>query len=749
MKTTKSSDLSHNGDLLSKPNRREFLSASTTMVGGLVLGFGAITEEAEAAVVNTQVNLWLSVGNDNSITLAVGTADMGQGSAQGLATALCEELMVDPSRVKIVTGKPTLAVPAPIGASINTAGSGMIRNYFWKTRDAGAAAREMLISAAMASIGDGNRSNYVVQNGVVTNTSNGQSRTYGQVAIAAAALPVPTSAALVSNLSYIGKSVKRQDIPLKVDGSAVYGIDVRIPNMVYAVIKHSPTFGGVLSATPAAPTGAIAVVPTQVVAGVGRGLDAVGNINALAVVASTTWDAMRLARGLKPRWTLPANAVALNTTQFKADAQTLLRGGTPFTGTNSPGTIYTVETVGVPATALSTSAKKLDVTYTLPYVSHACMEVLNCTVNYVAGVSCEVWAPTQAAKNVLSLVATLTGLSLDKITVNTTFLGGGLGRKIEMDFISQAVQVAMAIKRPVKLMWPREEDFTHDVYRPMAAVRVQVGLGTGSIINGWTYRNVSPSLLGQRGVTLTAKGDSQGYEASQDLPYKFGSRLTEWVMHGSPIPIGFWRSVGASINTFAVESAIDESAAAAGVDPYLYRRNLLSDPRWIAVLEAAANASGWTSAAPAGTARGIAIGAAFNSISAQVVEVKKGAKGPVVTRVWIAIDCGICVNPDQVTAQLMGGVIHGMNAALYGQQTFSNGAAQVANFNNNRVTLLKEAPEVSVTIIAGAMDRSLPIGGVGELGVPTFAPALANAWFKLTKTRVRDLPFLPGSTMSD
>jgi len=749
MKTTKSSDSSHNGDLLSKPNRREFLSASTAMVGGLVLGFGAITEEADAAVVNTSVNLWLNVGSDNSITLAVGTADMGQGSAQGLATALCEELMVDPSRVKIVTGKPTLAVPAPIGASINTAGSGMIRNYFWKTRDAGAAAREMLISAAMASIGDGNRSNYVVQNGVVTNTSNGQSRTYGQVAIAAAALPVPTSAALVSNLSYIGKSVKRQDIPLKVDGSAVYGIDVRIPNMVYAVIKHSPTFGGVLSATPAAPTGAIAVVPTQVVAGVGRGLDAVGNINALAVVASTTWDAMRLARGLKPRWTLPANAAALNTTQFKADAQTLLRGDTPFTGTISPGTIYSVETVGVPATALSTSAKKLDLTYTLPYVSHACMEVLNCTVNYVAGVSCEVWAPTQAAKNVLSLVATLTGLSLDKITVNTTFLGGGLGRKIEMDFISQAVQVAMAIKRPVKLMWPREEDFTHDVYRPMAAVRVQVGLGTGSIINGWTYRNVSPSLLGQRGVTLTAKGDSQGYEASQDLPYKFGSRLTEWVMHGSPIPIGFWRSVGASINTFAVESAIDESAAAAGVDPYLYRRNLLSDPRWIAVLEAAANASGWTSAAPAGTARGIAIGAAFNSISAQVVEVKKGAKGPVVTRVWIAIDCGICVNPDQVTAQLMGGVIHGMNAALYGQQTFSNGAAQVANFNNNRVTLLKEAPEVSVTIIAGAMDRSLPIGGVGELGVPTFAPALANAWFKLTKTRVRDLPFLPGSTMSD
>lgn len=749
MKTTKPCGLSNNGDLLSKPNRRDFLSASTAMVGGLALGFGPVINKAQAAIARTQVNLWLNVGSDNSITLSVGTADMGQGSAQGLAVALCEELMVDPSRVRVITGKPSLAVPAPFGASINTAGSGMIRNYFWKTRDAGAAAREMLISAAMTAIGDGNRSNYVVQNGVVINTSSGQQRTYGQVALAAATLPVPTGVSLVSNLSYIGRPVKRQDIPLKVDGSAVYGIDVRIPNMVYAVIKHSPTFGGVLSATPARPRGAIAVVPTHVVTGAARGLDALGNVNAIAVVADTTWDAMRLAKGLKARWTLPANVAALNTAQFKADAQALLTGGTPFTGANLPGSIYTVETVGIPATAISASAKKLDLTYTLPYVSHVCMEVLNCTVNYVAGVSCEIWAPTQAAKNVLGLVSTLTGLAVDKITVNTTFLGGGLGRKIELDFISQAVQVAMAINRPVKLMWPREEDFTHDFYRPMAAVRVQIGLGTGSVINGWSYRNVSPSLLGQRGVTLTAKGDSQAYETSQDLPYKFGARLTEWVMHGSPIPVGFWRSVGASINTFAVESAIDEAAAVAGVDPYLYRRNLLSDPRWIAVLEAAANASGWNSVAPAGTAKGIAIGAAFNSICAQVVEVKKGANGPLVKRVWIAIDCGICVNPDQVSAQLMGGVIHGMNAALYGQQTFSNGAAQVSNFSNNRVTLLSEAPDVNVTIISGAIDRSVAIGGVGELGVPTFAPALANAWYKLTKTRVRDLPFLPGSTMND
>jgi len=746
-----STPLSSISDTLTKPNRRDFLAASTAMATGLVVGFGPLSPEAHAAVSNAQVTLWLNVGSDNSITLAVGTADMGQGSAQALAAALCEELMIDPARVKVVTGKPSLASPAPIGASITTAGSGMIKNYFWKVRDAGAAAREMLISAAMASIGDYSRSNYTVVNGVVINNSNGQQRTYGQVATAAALLPVPSSAELVptSYLKYIGRSVPRQDIPLKVDGSAVYGIDVRIPNMVYAVIKHCPTYGGVLNSTPAKPSGALAVVPTRIVAAAARGLDAVGNVNALAVVATNTWDAMRLAKGLKPSWTLPANASLLNTAQFKSDALTLLKAGVPYAGSNVPGTIYTVESIGTPAANITTSTKKLDLTYTLPYVSHACMEVLNCTVNYVAGVSCEIWAPTQAAKSVLTLAVALTGLSTDKITVNTTFLGGGLGRKIEMDFISQAIQVAIAINRPVKLMWPREEDFTHDFYRPMAAVRVQVGLNTSAHINGWIYRNVSPSLLGQRGATLSAKGDSQAYEASQDLPYNFGSRLTEHVMHGSPIPVGFWRSVGASINTFAVESAMDEAAAAAGVDPYLFRRNQLTDPRWIAVLEAAANASGWNSASPSGTAKGIAIGAAFNSISAQVVEVKKGTKGPIVTRVWIAIDCGICVNPDQVQAQLMGGVIHGMNAALYGQQTFTNGVAQAANFNKNKVTLLNEAPDVSVTIIAGGIDRSRAIGGVGELGVPTFAPALANAWFKLTKVRVRDLPFLPGSTMSD
>jgi isoquinoline 1-oxidoreductase beta subunit len=283
----------------------------------------------------------------------------------------------------------------------------------------------------------------------------------------------------------------------------------------------------------------------------------------------------------------------------------------------------------------------------------------------------------------------------------------------------------------------------------MALVHARAGLDANNFISGWTYRNVSPSILGQRGAVLGAKGDSQGYEASHDLPYDFGARLTEWVSHTSPVPVGFWRSVGASINTFAVESMIDELAAAAGQDPFQFRRARLTNPRWIAVLEAAANAAGWGSAPPAGRARGIAVGTAFNTIVAQVVEVSNASSGLRVHRVWVAVDSYLTVNPGSVEAQIVGGVVHAMNATLYGRQTFVNGAAQRKNFNTNPMIRLKQMPQVMVTLMPrpAVPDRTVPIGGIGELGVPTFAPALANALFKLTGQRVRQLPLFPTATM--
>jgi isoquinoline 1-oxidoreductase subunit beta len=704
-------------------DRRQFLG-TLGAAAGLTLAISLPGRDAQAAT-TTPVNSWLTIGSDDSITLTIGSSDMGQGSFAGLAQILCEDLMVHPGRVKLVQGGPTLATPAPVGA-------------------------------AMARVGDASRSSFSVTDGVVLHAPSGTRLRYGDLAAAAALLTPPASAPLVPDdqLRCIGKTLARPDIPFKVDGSAVYGLDVRVAGMVYAVVRHCPSFGGTLAAVPPTPAGMLAVVPLQVAPGTGRGAELVGNTNAVAVVGSNTWDAWQAARRLSLKWTLPASVATMNSAQFTADAQRLLAAAPAYVagGANPPGTAYTVErSTGDAVAAIAGAAKVLEATYALPYVAHACMEVLNCTVDYVAGQRCEVWAPTQSARGALQLVVALTGLLPSQVTLHTTFLGGGLGRKAEQDFIGQAVQVAMKIGKPVKLMWPREEDFSHDQYRPMALVGVRAGLDINKQVTGWRYRNVSPSILGQRGAVLPATGDSQGWEASKDLPYNFGTRLVEWVSHPSPVPVGFWRSVGASINTFAVESMVDELATAAGQDPLLFRRSRLTDPRWLAVLEAAANAAGWSSAPPSGTARGIAVGAAFNTIVAQVVEVANANGVPRITRVWVAVDSTVVVNPGSVEAQIVGGVVHAIYATLYGRQTFTNGAAQVKNFNKSRMIKLKEMPTVAVVLMppTPGAGRTTPIGGIGELGVPTLAPALANAWARLTGQRVRTLPFQPDATMSD
>jgi len=304
----------------------------------------------------------------------------------------------------------------------------------------------------------------------------------------------------------------------------------------------------------------------------------------------------------------------------------------------------------------------------------------------------------------------------------------------------------------VKLMWPREEDFAHDQYRPCALVNVRASLTASGSIGLWAYRNVSPSILGQRGTSLPATGDSQAYEGANNLPYGFLARLVQWARHDAPVPVGFWRSVGASINTFAVESAIDELATLYSQDPYQFRRNRLTDPRWLAVLDAAASNAGWNNALAAGSARGIAVGTAFNTIVAMVVEISGVTTSSIrVSKVTAAVDCYLPVNPTLIEQQIVGGVVHGMNAALWGRQTFTNGAADVKNFNRSRMMRMNEMPTVKVVIMPppAVANRTIPIGGIGELGVPTFAPALAAAYFKLTGVRQRSLPFFPNATMSD
>jgi isoquinoline 1-oxidoreductase beta subunit len=747
--------------------RRDFLAIAGS---GLTLSFFCeLTPRAAEATqsgiagppANTQVATFLNIDNTGQVTLTIGSSEMGQGSFSGLAQILAEDLMVDYNSIQTVQGKPAVGA-AHTGNSLGTFGSTIIKNNYWAMRKAGAAAREMLVQAAMNLIGDQSRANYTVFNSVITYTPTNTQIKYSLVAAAAAKLPVPPNPPLIpdSQFRLIGTTVNRVDIPSKVNGSAIYGLDVRLPNMVYAVIQHCPTFGGTLNGVPATPAGMIAVVPTTVVAGTGRGTETTGMVNAVAVVGSNTWDTWQAALNLKINWTIPAGSSNLNDQTFINQANAALTSAPNYVqgGQNPAPTVYTLEgNLAATQAAIAGAAKTLNAVYTFPYIAHNALEPMNCTVNYVPGVSCDVYVPTQVASTVLSLVNQLTGLPLSQINVHTTYLGGALGRKIEVDFVSQALQVAIAIGRPVMLLWPREQNFLRDQYRPMALVQASGGLDNSGHVAGWSYTSVSATILGQRGTPLGAAGDSQATEGSTALPYSFANLSTRYITHPSPIPVGFWRSVGMSINTFAVESMIDELAALAGADPYTFRLGLLTDPRWIAVLQAVATLSNWTQGAAPGHGLGMAITTYANSITATVVDVSlvagNGYDGQPalfkVNNVWMALDCYLSVNPGQLEAQLSGGMVHGLNAVLYGRQSFVNGAAQLPNFYQNRVIRMDEMPQVAVTLIPNPAQssQSAPIGGAGEIGVPCLAPALANAYFKASGNRIRTLPFFPNAWM--
>jgi isoquinoline 1-oxidoreductase beta subunit len=752
----------------SKLSRRKFLVSGGAT--GLTLGFAIAAGGRKAAALagiagppaQAQVNSWLNITNSGLITMTIGASEMGQGSYTGLAMILAEDLMVDFTKIKTVQGVPAIAA-SQTGNSIVTVGSTVTWTNYWGMRNAGATAREMLVSAAMNIIGDQNRGNYTVSNGVITYTPNGTLISYGLVANAAARLTPPSNPPLIpdSEFRYIGKTQNRLDIPSKVNGSAIFGMDIRLPNMVYAVIQHSPAFGGVLNgAVPSTPAGMIAVVPTQVVAGVGRGSEQTGMVNAIAVVGPNTWDTWQAALNLKVNWTTPADASQLNDAAFLSQAQAALTTNTPYNanGPNNPPTLYQAEGNQAAANAaIAGASKRFSATYQLPYVAHNPLENLACAVNYVAGVSIDIYAPTQAAAFIPPLAAQLTGLSMNQINVHTTQLGGALGRKFETDFVSQAIQVGMAVKQPVMLMWPREQFFGRDQYRPFSLVQVNAGLNSSGQIVGWSATNVSPSILGQHGYPVGATGDGQATEGLTGLPYTRGSASMQWISHPSPIPAGFWRSVGMSVNTFVAESAIDELAAMAGVDPLQFRLNMCTDPRWAGVLTAVTNLGNYAAGPASGHFFGLAAELYANSYAAVMVDLSLTnntdydgqASEFVINNVYIALDCYLAVNPGQIQQQLEGGMVHGLNAALYGHTTISNGVVQNVNFLNNRVIRMYEMPKVSTTIIPNPSqsNQNTLIGGVGELGVPCIAPAVANAYFKASGNRVRTLPFFPTATM--
>ena len=733
--------------------RRGFLTLGAK---GLVVAFAmplvgrsAAVQAATPPTAQQLANAYVHVGTDGSIVLWFGGSEMGQGAMSGLAQILAEELMVDWNQVTVKQ-----AGVDPI-VSYLTGGSSAVSRRYDTLRGAAAAARELLIVAAMTKTGDTHRDNYAARSATVVYT-NPVSRAvttwpYAALATLAASQAVPADLRLTDpgRFRLIGQPVPRVDIPSKVDGSAKYGIDTWMPGMVFAAIKHCPVIGGTLASTPAKPSGAIAVVPCK--ASDTRGAVTAGSVNAVAVVATNTWLAFKLANGLSVSWKAPASTAGVDSAAILAQAQSLMASGQGLCAEPVPpaGTTPAAYASAIgPAVKAALGTPTVDATYTLPYLAHATMEVVNCAVNIVwssTGVaqSCEIWAPTQAAAWTQATAAGLTGLAPAKITVHTTLLGGGLGRKIEQDYVSQAVQVAMAVKKPVKLTWRREEDFAHDQYRPFALVNVKAKLASGRI-SAWSYRNVSQAILGQRGWLPPGAVDSQASEGSTNLPYDLGTRLVEWVPLPAGIPVGFWRSVGSSINAFAVESMIDELARAAGADPFQFRYDNMTDDRARAVLWAADILSAsWRNSLPAGHAWGVAIAESFGTWVAQVVDVSQPSSGSLkVNRVACVVDCGTVINPDSVEAQMQGGIVHAMNAALWGQMTFAGGKAAQLNFDRYRMMRINDMPQITVQII----QSTNPPSGIGEPGVPPLAPALANAYARLTGIRVRSLPLFAGSS---
>ena len=735
-----------------KIDRRGFLTfAAKGLALAFVLPLAGRIGDASAATPTELANAFIHIDEvDGSITLAFGGAEMGQGSMSGLAQILAEELMVDWNQITVRQA----LVEANV--SYNTGGSSAVSRRYLNLRKAGAAARELLIAGAMLETGDTSRSNYRAESAKVI-YRDGTAWDYADLATAAASeaakLLIPAGDPPLSdpiNFRLIGKPLPRVDIPAKVDGSAKYGIDIWFPDMVFAAIKHCPTIGGTLAPAnfPAKPAAALAVVPCT--ASDTRGKVVAGTTNAVAVVATNSWLARKLANGLSVKWTLPPSTADVDSVQILATARGLMTTGPSLVAEPSPPPPGIATTVNG---ALG-SSPTIDATYTLPYLAHATLEVLNCTVkiSYNADglpVACDVWAPTQSAATVAANAATLTSLPASAIKVHTTFLGGGLGRKIEQDYIWQAIQVAMAVKKPVKLTWWREEDFAHDQYRPFALANARATLtatGPGARIKAWSYRTVSQSISRQRGRSLTAI-DSQAVEGAVHLPYALGTYMVEWVPLDVGVPVGYWRSVGASINTFAVESMMDELAKAAGVDPFRFRYDHMSaDPRAQAVLWAAdMMTSSWRNSLPAGRAWGVAIAQAFGTWVCEVVDISQPVAGALkVHRVACVVDCGTVINPDSVEAQMQGGILHALNATLWGESTFTAGKANQLNFNKYRVMRLGEMPEITVQIIKSAE----PPSGTGEPGVPPLAPALANAYARLPAgKRVRTLPFFPGTSM--
>jgi isoquinoline 1-oxidoreductase beta subunit len=706
-------------------DRRAFLKAGAAAGGGLLVGLYLPAASGEPLAQGPQAPplvpfAFVKIAADDTVTVIANHSEMGQGIYTSLPMLLNEELQADWAKIRVEA--------APVDAVYNhtafgiqmTGGSTTIASEWERYRRVGAAARSMLVQAA-AENWNVPASSCSVEKGVVVHRATARRATYGSVAEAAAKLALPGDVALKDpkEFTLVGKPMRRLDTPSKANGTAQFGLDVSLPGMLTALVARAPVFGGKVASFD--PGEALRVPGVRAVVEIPTGV---------AVIAERFWPAKLGREKLKITWDDGANA-SLSTSQMLADFAAK---------SASPGTI--AKKVGDPATALAGAAKKITATYDVPYLAHAMMEPLNCVVDLRAG-SCEIWTGTQFETIDRLQAAKVAGLPPEKVQIHTTLLGGGFGRRAnpDSDFVVEAMHVAKAAKAPVKVVWTREDDMQGGWYRPMWHDRFAAGVDAEGNPVAWTHTIVGQSIL--TGTAFEPYGvkdgiDSASVEGAADILYGIPNLQVDLHSPKIGVPVQWWRSVGHSHTGFSVEAFFDEVAHAGGKDPYQLRRTLLKgQPRMLAVLDLVAQKAGWGKPLPAGHGRGIATHFSFDSYVAQVVEASVDKDGTVrVDRVVCALDCGRVVNPDTVKAQLEGGVVFGLTAALKTEITLENGRVQQRNFHDYPMVRMFESPVIEVHIIPSQEKPT----GVGEPSVPPVAPALANAIFAATGKRVRRLP---------
>jgi isoquinoline 1-oxidoreductase beta subunit len=702
-------------------SRRHFLIAGAVVGTGLYVGIRFANRrsgDAAAAGESLQPNAFVRVAPDDTVTVIIGKSEMGQGVYTGLAMVVAEELDVDPNRVKVEMAGADPAFNAPFMPMQFTGGSMSTSTTYQQLREAGARARAMLLAAA-AQRWELDVALLTTENGKVYKES--KSLSYGQLADAAAKLPVPETVKLKdpANFRYLGKPQKRLDSPAKVDGSAKFGLDVRLPGMLYAVIARPPVVGATLlklddSAARAVP-GVVDV--KQIPSGV-------------AVYGSNTFAAKRGREALVIDWDEGPNK-SFSTAGLRREYQRLC---------NTPGAEAGKR--GDVKAALRGAAKKLDVEYELPYLAHSPMEPLNCLADVRAD-GCDLYLGTQMQGPDRDAAARVLGMDPSKVVLHSQFLGGGFGRRAQRhnEVVVDAVHVSKAIGKPVLTTWTREDDVRGMSYRPFVVSRLRGGVDAQGNPVAWQQTIVSQGVL--RGGWTDAfipKGqafDQSSTEGAADMIYGIPNLLVDAHDVVGPVPVLWWRSVGHSHTGFTVNSGIDELAALGGQDPVEFRRKLLVDkPRQLAVLDAVAEACKWSEGAPAGRGRGVALHESFGSIVAEVAEVSVDGGNVRVHKVWCAIDCGFAVHPSGVIAQMESAINYGLTAALYGEITFTDGKVDQSNFHDYQILRLNEAPEIQVTIV----NSGAQMGGAGEPGTPPIAPAVTNAIYAATGKRIRKLP---------